>query len=233
MRPEGLFGYLTIEVAIATAMACLALAGCASTTEKPDVAMQELVLMFPGHYDNTAQVEADIAHGVQPPHEALALDIVPIEAIMIGENVFYVQESIAGDPKRVLGQKVVMFGVIKKEIVQTDYALGEPNRWRNGHLNPDLFKGLMTQDVHATKGCSLRWKRSAPSEGRFVGTNDPKTCHGRSAGAGVITQIQSRAELGPVEYATAELAFDKPGHLAQGRQDEPFYRFRKSQSHGA
>jgi hypothetical protein len=222
--PKGLVGSLAIEMAGAMAMACMALTGCASTEEKPDVAMQELVLMFPGHYDNSAQVEADIAHGVQPPHEALTLDIVPIEAIMIGENVFYVQESITGDPKRVLGQKVVMFGVLKKEIVQTDYTLSEPHRWRNGQLNPDLFKGLMTQDVHSIKGCSLRWKRS---EGHFVGANDPKTCHGRAGGAGGIAQIQSRAELGPVEYATAELAFDKPGHLAQGRQDEPFYRFRK------
>jgi hypothetical protein len=213
---------------MALAVAYLALTGCASTEEKPDVAIQELVLMFPGHYDNTAQVEADIAHGVQPPHEPLALDIVPIEAIMIGDNVFYVQESVVGDPQRVLGQKVVMFGVVKKEIVQTDFALGEPHRWRNGQLNPDLFKGLMTQDVHSIKGCSLRWKRS---EGKFAGTNDPKTCHSRAGGAGAIAQIQSRAELGPVEYATAELAFDKPGHLAQGRTDDPFYRFRK-QSRG-
>jgi hypothetical protein len=227
MRPKGLFGNLTIEVAVAAVMACLALAGCASTEEKPDVAMQELVMMFPGHYDNTAQVEADIAHGVQPPHEALVLDIVPIEAIMIGENAFYVQESITGDPKRVVGQKVVMFGVVKKDIVQTDYTLNEPFRWRNGQLNPDLFKALMVQDVHSIKGCSLRWKRS---EGHFVGANEPKTCHARAGGAGGIAQIQSRAELGPLEYATAELAFDKPGHLAKGRHDEPFYRFRKRES---
>jgi hypothetical protein len=222
--PTGLFGYLTMAMSIAMAMVCLGLTGCASTAEKPDIAMQELVLMFPGHYDNTAQVEADIAHGVQPPHEALVLDVVPIEAIMIGENVFYVQESVAGDPKRVLGQKVVMFGVVKKEIVQTDYTLNEPYRWRNGQLNPDLFKALMVQDVHSNKGCSLRWKRS---EGHFVAANEPKTCHSRAAGAGGIAQIQSRAELGPLEYATAQLAFDKPGHLAQGRTDEPFYRFRK------
>jgi hypothetical protein len=209
------------------AVASLALAGCASKEEKPDFALQELVQMFPGHYDNTAQVQADIARGVQPPHEALALDIVPIEAIMIGENVFYVQESIAGDPKRVLGQKVVMFGVVKKEIVQTDFSLAEPQRWRNGQFNPDLFKAIMTQDVRSTKGCSLRWKRE---DSKFVGANEPKTCHGRVGGAGSMSQIQARAELGPLEYATAELAFDKPGHLAQGRQDEPFYRFRK-QSH--
>jgi hypothetical protein len=39
----------------------------------------------------------------------------------------------------VLGQKVVMFGVVKGKIVQTDFALNEPHRWRNGQNNPDLF----------------------------------------------------------------------------------------------
>jgi CpeT/CpcT family (DUF1001) len=210
--------------AAAVALGCLVLAGRVSAGEKPEVALQELVQMFPGHYDNTAQVQAEAAHGVQAPHEAVALDIVPIEAIMIGDNVFYVQESIAGDPKRVLGQKIVMFGVVKKDIVQTDYALAEPHRWRDGQLNPDLFKGIMIQDVHTVKGCSLRWKRQ---EGKFVGVNDPKTCHARAGGAGVVSAIQARAELGPVEYATAEQVYDKSGHLAQGRQDDPFYRFRK------
>ena len=214
---KGLVGCVLIAGAI--------LAGCASKEPKPDIELLELVQMFPGHYDNTAQVQADMAKGVQPPHEALALDIVPIEAVMIGENVFYVQESIAGDPKRVLGQKVVMFGVVKKKIVQTDFALAEPNRWRNGQFNPDLFKAIMTQDVRSTKGCSLRWKRG--ESGNFEGANDPKTCHNRAGGAGGVAVIEFRAELGPIEYATAELAFDKPGHLAVGRQDEPFYRFRK------
>ena len=204
------------------------LAGCASTEPKPDVELLELVQMFPGHYDNTAQAQADLANGVQSPHEALALDIVPIDAVMIGENVFYMQESIAGDPKRVLGQKLVMFGVVKKKIVQTDFALAEPYRWRNGQSNPDLFKSIMTTDVRSTKGCSLRWKRA--ESGNFEGSNDPKTCHSRAGGAGGIAAIESRAELGPIEYATAELAYDKPGHLVAGRPDEPFYRFRK-QSH--
>ncbi len=209
---------------------CAALAvlvgGCAANEAKPDVEILELVQMLPGHYDNTAQVQSDIARGVQPPHDALALDIVPIEAPMIGENVFYVQESAADDPHRVTGQKIMMFGVVKKEIVQTDFALGEPHRWRDGQLNPDLFKSLMTQDVHSTKGCSLKWKRA---DARFVGANEPKTCHGRVA-VGGMAQIEARAELDPVEYATAELAYDKPGHLALGRKDDAFMRFRK-QSH--
>jgi hypothetical protein len=199
----------------------LSLGACASKEENPDVELQELIQMLPGHYDNAAQAQSDVATGVQSPHEALVLDIVPIDAVMIGENAFYVQEGIAGDPRRVLGQKIMVFGVVKKDIVQTDFALADPHRWRNGQLNPELFKGIMTQDVHSTKGCSLRWKRS---EGKFVGANEPKTCHGRAGGM----QIESKAELGPEEYATAELAFDKPGHLALGRADDPYYRFRKA-----
>jgi len=185
--------------------------------------MQELISMLPGHYDNTAQVQSDVAHGVQPPHEGVALDIVPIDAIMIGQNVFYVQESIAGDPRRVLGQKLMVFGVTKKQIVQTDYALVEPYRWRDGQRDPDIFKGLDTHDVRVVKGCSLRWKRAAAG---FSGANEPRTCHGGGSMSG-YSAIEARAELGPEEYATAELAYDKPGHLAVGRLDDPFYRFRK------
>ena len=210
--------------AIAMAFGCLMLPVHAGAGEKPDEVLQELVQMFPGHYDNTAQVQDEIAHGVQPPHEAVALDIVPIEAIMLGDNVFYVQESIAGDPNRVLGQKIVMFGVVRKDVVQTSFALVEPQRWRNGQLNPDLFKGLMIQDVRSIKGCSLRWKSG---EGKLVGANDPKTCHGRVAGVTGVTALLAQAELGPAEYATAEQVYDKAGHLAQGRADDPFYRFRK------
>jgi len=199
------------------------LAGCASKEPSPDVQIQELVQLLPGHYDNSAQAKSDSERGVHPLHDALVLDIIPIDAPMIGENVFYVQESAFGDPRRVTGQKIMMFGVVKKEIVQTDFALAEPFRWRNGQLNPDLFKSLMTQDVHSSKGCSLRWKKG---EGRFTASNEPKTCHGSTGGAG-MAQIESRAELGPEEYATAELAFDRPGHLVRGREDDPFYRFRK------
>jgi hypothetical protein len=211
----------------AIALASLALTGCASKGPDPDVDLAELTQLIPGHYDNTAQVQADIAHGVQPPHEALALDIVPIEAMSVGEHLFYVQEMIAGDPRRVLGQKVMMFGVVKKQVVQTDFALADPHRWRNAQSDPEVFKGLTTEDLHSVKGCSLRWKKT---DGRLVATNEPKTCHSRVGSGGGMAQIESKAELGPEEYATAELAYDKPGHLAMGRLDDPYYRFHKQSS---
>jgi len=213
-----------VKALVGFALAGMLVANGASAKEpKADVQILELVQMFPGHWDNSAQVQAEVAKGA-PPHEALVLDIVPIEAIMLGDNVFYVQESVAGDPNRVLGQKIVMFGVVKGKIVQTDFALNEPHRWRNGQNNPDLFKGIMIQDVHSIKGCSLRWKRA--ESGNFEGENEARTCHNRVVGVGVAA-IDLKAELGPTEYATAEQAVDKAGHPMTPPRSDPFYRFRR------
>jgi hypothetical protein len=217
------------KIAMAAALASMILGGdCAGAKNKepkPEVNLQEILQMLPGHYDNTAQVQSDMAKGVKP-HEAVALDIVEIDALMIGDHVFYVQESIVGDPRRVLGQKLMVLGIVKKDIVQTDFALTDPLRWRNGQLNPDVFKGIMVQDVHSTKGCSLRWKRD---EEKFVAANEPKTCHGRVGGGINISQIEAHAELTPLEYATSEAPVEKVGHVADGHAEDTFYRFRKSQ----
>jgi hypothetical protein len=202
----------------------VALGGCATQEAKDDAQLQEIVQLLPGHYDNSVQVQSDIQRGVHPPHDELSLDISLIVAPMIGEHVFYMQENVSGDPRRITSQKVLMFGVIKKEIVETVQSFSEPQRWRNGHLNPELFTSLLATDVHSTKGCSLRWKKTAE---RFVAANEPKTCHGPSRGSVGLAQLDLRAELGPEELALAELAFDASGHLVLGRQDEPFYRFRK------
>ncbi|HEY6482738.1 MAG TPA: chromophore lyase CpcT/CpeT [Steroidobacteraceae bacterium] len=222
MAERGRRGWLAGIVGV---LAALGLAGVASAKgPSPEQELAELLQWLPGHYDNTAQEQSDMHAGVRPPHEALALDIVSIDAPMIGPHAFYLQESAADDPRRVTAQRILVFAVVKKDIVESAWTLAEPHRWRNGQLNPELFKGLLTEDLHAFKGCSLRWKRDGE---HFLGVNDPKTCHdlpGVSAGQ---SHVELRTELGPEEYAYAELAFDKSGRLVRGRQDEPFYRFRK------
>ncbi len=214
---------LRISLSACCAAVALVALGCASKGPVPDADLKELTQLLPGHYDNQAQVQADDHQGVRPPHDALALDIVPIDAPMIGQNAFYLQESAADDPRRITAQRVLVFGVVNKEIVETTWTFADPYRWRNGQRNPDLFMSLLTADVNSAKGCSLRWKKK---EGKFVGTNEPKTCHDAPGFVGQA-QIDLRGEIGPDELAFAELAFDKSGHLVRGRQDEPFFRFKK------
>ena len=49
--------------AVAMVLAWLILPGSAGAKENPDVALQELLQMFPGHWDNTAQVQASRTAG--------------------------------------------------------------------------------------------------------------------------------------------------------------------------
>lgn len=212
---------------MAIAGSCAALIATATAVAKgpsPEQELAELLQWLPGHYDSTAQEQSDVRGGVRPPHEALALDIVSIDAPMIGPHAFYLQESAADDPRRVTAQRILLFAIVKKDIVESSWTLVEPHRWRNGQRNPDLFKGLLTEDVHAFKGCSLRWTRDGE---HFRAVNDPKTCHDLAGVSAGQSEVELRAELAPEEYAYAELAFDKSGHLVRGRRDEPFYRFRK------
>lgn len=202
----------------------VALGGCANTEKRMDEELQELVQWLPGHYDNSAQVQSDQHQGVKPAHDAVALDILQIDAPMIGDNAFYLQETAPDDPRRIFVQRVLLFAVVNKDIVQTSFTLVDPQRWRSRQLDADLFKSLMTQDVRTVKGCSLRWKKTAA---RFTATNDPKLCHVPSRVGSGQAQLDVRAELAAEEYSIAEIGLDQAGHLLWGRRDEPFYRFRK------
>jgi len=204
------------------------LVGCTSQTKLRETELAELTQWLPGRYDNTAQVQADTQRGLHPPHEAVALAIVPIDAPRIAgigditRRVFYLQEMAANDPRRVMTQKVLSFEVTDSGIVEKVASLTEPQRWRDGHLDPDLFRGLVKEDLGPR--CELTWSKTA---GRFVGANGSKPCGGESHGSERPAKVEFRAELGADDFAMAEIEYDAGGRVLRGRADEPFYRFRK------
>src|SRR6202043_742211 len=104
--------------------------------------------------------KADAQKGVRPPHDAVQLAIVPIESVSVGRNSFYVQEMAADDPRRVLSQRVVLFSVTKKGIVESTASLVDPLRWRDGQRDPDVFMGMTPKDLTMSSGCELIWNRA-------------------------------------------------------------------------
>ena len=134
LRCRGQYG------AIALALAGLVvLCGCTDQTTVHEGEMTQLLAVLPGHYDNTAQVEADIrAHA--HPADAVALTITHVYTPRLGHHVYYAQETAADDPRRVYSQKMYSFTVEdKRGIVETLYELTEPVRWRDGQQNKDVL----------------------------------------------------------------------------------------------
>lgn len=212
------------KAAVLAVVALAALGGCAGNAKRAQSQLAELVQWLPGTYDNRAQArEASGAHG----HEPLTLVIVPIYAPALGKYAFYAQEMAADDPRRVTAQRVLAFDVVGRDdrIVQATFALAEPVRWRDAHLNPDLFKALIAhQDVRRLEGCDLEWTRQ--DEG-FTAANERASCRITSRLTDNMVSVEMRAELAPGTLALAERYYDAAGRLVHGHREEPFYRFVK------
>jgi hypothetical protein len=231
-------------LSVALIAAALLAVGCAENKQR--VYEEDLARMsrwLPGTYDNSAQARSDVQKGVRPPHDAVELAIVPLDSISIGRNAFYLQESAADDPRRVLSQRVIMFKAGEKGIVESVSTLEDPLRWRDGQRQADIFMGMTPKDLKPATGCDLKWKRDtepgqekklskeeaerAAQKTRFIGTNDPKKCEETSHAVMGLVQVELRAELTANEFSVAEIQYDSNGQVISGNKEEPFYRFRK------
>ena len=162
LRPAGKLGAALNKggVLVLGLIAAACLTGCAAAARQKEneAALLRLSHWLPGNYDNTVQSKADVQKGIHPPHDAVELDIALVDSISIGRNVFYLQETAADDPLRVLSQRVVMFTANDKGIVESVNTLDDPLRWRNGQRNPEIFEGMTLRDFKPADGCDITWK---------------------------------------------------------------------------
>jgi len=111
-----------------------ALLGCAAHREEKNQGLDfaQMMRWLPGTYSSTAQHDEDVK-ARKPPHEALAVAIVPIDSPIMGAHTFYLQESAADDPRRVMVQQVLTFEIANGKIKESLATLVEPRRWRDGN----------------------------------------------------------------------------------------------------
>jgi CpeT/CpcT family (DUF1001) len=159
--------------AAALVAAVIAVCGCTDQTKIQEGELTALLATLPGRYDNNAQAELDAHNGVRPAHDAVVLTIAHVYTPRLGHYVYYAQETAADNPLRVQSQRMWSFQVVEKRgIVETIYEFVEPQRWREGLQNKDLFTSIDIEDVQA-EGCRLLWKKK---DDGFVATHDQKVC---------------------------------------------------------
>ena len=234
-----------LVIGLIVAAACLTGCTAMKKSHERDVDFAQFSRWIPGTYDNAAQVKEDLQKGVRHPHDAVELAVIPLESVEVGQDAFYLQEAAADNSLRVLSQRVVVFKESEKGFVEAIYSLNEPMRWRDGPHEPDMFEGMTTRDLKLASGCELLWNRvqidtgkkakkltkeeekKAAETHRYEGKNDSKRCQMTSHALMGLVNVELRGELSSKELSLAELQYDSDGHLVQGSQDEPFYRFHK------
>lgn len=196
---------------------------CANNKALREADLGRIAEWLPGAYDNRAQVDSDLAHNVTDVHAPIALDIVAVEANIIGKQTYYVQQSDAMNPQHVLSQQLYSFEKTSDDqaIAQTIYNFKEPDRWVRGHDRPDIFKSIVPDDLSSTSGCELKWEFV---DDRFNGHSSAASCRG-VGGSGARTEV--KIELTPTEFKSSERSFDSAGNVISGRRDDPFFEFRK------
>lgn len=194
------------------------LAACNTATIRGAAALNELVAMLPGSYDNIAQARS------MPDHSSLRLMIAPVQAPLVGDHVFYMQEMAGDDPRRVLSQRLFVVDAVPDSemavLAQLDF--NEPTRWRDGQLNRDLFRGLIMTDLRLRTGCDLLWKRSDTG---FSATNNPQQCRGTSRETGETVKVEQRMEVDADGIALFEQRRDALGAIIPSAEADPNYRF--------
>jgi hypothetical protein len=200
------------------AMALLLSAVASSKPSKDEVFLDQLATLLGGSYDNLAQSRADAEH---PP---LRLMIVPVQAPLIGDHVFYVQEMAADDLRRVLAQRLYVLNVIprKEQAVLTQLDFKEPLRWRDGQNNRDLFRSMLVQDLRARPGCDLLWQRDGAG---FKAALMGSACRASSRATGETVRVEQRAQLGGETLNLFEQHRDAAGVIVYGAAADPWYRY--------
>jgi hypothetical protein len=202
----------------------LALAACAASPQRQQAERAALGAALAGSYDNLAQSAAELRAGTADPHEPLALLIVRVSAQLVGDDVFYVRETAAADPRRVFAQRIwVLEGDAAGHSVHGVYRFAEPERWRTGADDPSLFTALLPRDLEPLAGCDVRWRRTADG---FRGVNDPAAC--RVAGdGGTALGFEQVLVLRNGELEFSERQVDAQGATLRGRDAASPYHFRR------
>jgi hypothetical protein len=202
------------------AACCLAaLAGCASEAAHRRSELAELMRRLPGEYANHSHPQANVA----APEVGVDLLIAPMRSTVFGDNSFYVRESVADDPRRVLGQRIWLFALNKDgQILQVIYLFKEPQRWLEAVDNPELLLALIPGDLSALSSCTLIWTKTGTE---FDGSTKSKSCEpGKKAEGSLVEQAMV---LNGDELDITERQTGADGRLLASPDAAALYRFER------
>jgi CpeT/CpcT family (DUF1001) len=218
----------TALLAVIAAAAVPLLSGCADQKKKKDeVPLMELQVRLPGRYDNAAQVRDDTRSGVVEPHAALDLLVAPAKADLVGKASYYVRETAHGDPRRVLSQRIWVFGHTTdahskdERIEQHIYLFKEPQRWVHVGEEPELLESLLPEDLVQLPGCELIWTKKDTA---FIAHRKAENCSPAGRSEGLL--LEQRMELRENQLALQEQQVGPDGLIdVSASLADPFYRF--------
>ncbi len=182
----------------------------------------ELELMmewFAGEFDNHQQYVDEI-EAENPPeqlHEWIHSIFHPVELPVFGDNVFYVEQYIEGDPTNIYRNRIYSFSINEEvEAIQlTIYSFKDHEAVIGAHLDETKLEGLTMDDVLTLPGCEVFWKKQADN---FIGWMPDGACRVPSRRSGKIIVIDDDLVLTKNEIWIGDRAEDEDGNYIFGNK---------------
>ena len=177
----------------------LALSACTSQADLRKAELDTLAQQLPGEYRNPRQT----------------LTILRLAAPLVGDQVFYVRETMGDDSRRVISERIWNLDIAAGARIRAiAYALDEPEHWHGGVEDPELFRSLLMRDLRALAGCEMLWQKSP---GGYTATSTNAYCP------------QSwRLEGDEISFSDKPAAAGVIGGTMPPGGTDPYFHFRRS-----
>jgi hypothetical protein len=181
---------------------------------------------FEGRFDNFAQTVEEKESGAQFPHEHIHSIFARVDLPQIGENIFYVQQYMDGDPTKLYRQRLYSFTVDKREkaIVLKIYTLPDEKALVDAHLDKSKLQNLALKDLASPAGCEVYWRRSGD---RFEGTMKKDACRVVSKRSGKTLIITDDLFLSKDEIWINDQAKDEQGNYVFGNKSGVHHKLKR------
>jgi hypothetical protein len=173
--------------------------------------------LLAGEFDNFQQVWEERESRAPFVHARIHLIAAPVRLPQFGENVFYVQQYLDGDPAKVHGQYLFALSPSQADgaVVLTIHAFADGGPYVDAHRDPSRLASLRPADTISWPGCELRL---APEGAGFSGALREHAAGGAGErGAGFPYETMT---LLPGELHIGE-------RIAAGRPAPPPYRLKR------
>ena len=194
-----------------------------------DKDFQVMMSWFPGRYDNQEQVyfEDELKVDKELRHERIHSIFEPVDLAAFGDNVFYVQQYLDGDPDKIYRQRIYSFGIDYREnAVRLDiYVPNDPDAIKDAHLDPSKLQGLSPEKMIEYPGCEVYWRRQSQ---QFIGYMREGKCRIESKRSGRTLVVTDDLLLNENEIWIRDKAVDTDGNYVYGHKGNEHHKLRKA-----
>ncbi len=198
-------------------------------------AAAELELMmqwFEGEFDNFQQVHREKLDSVPVDlrHNHIHSIFKKVEAPALSQHAFFVKQYLDGDKNKVYRQRMYAFSYDEQEkAIRLDiYAFASPElekKYAQADQDPTPLKNLTMNELRATPGCEVFWKRNTPEY--FDGYMKERACHFFSQRSNKRIYISDNLRLYPDAIWINDQAEDEQGNYVFGHKEHIPHKLRR------